>query len=66
MAADRTILSAEEIKHLERDNTINAMKQCSWKIYGEDGAARLLGIKPTTLIERMKRMHIRKPQKKTS
>jgi len=66
MAADRTILSAEEIKQLERDNTIHAMEQCNWKIYGDDGAARLLGIKPTTLIERMKRMHIRKPQKKTS
>jgi hypothetical protein len=42
------------------------MKQCNWKIYGDDGAAHLLGIKPTTLIERMKRMRIRKPPKKTS
>lgn len=65
VAADPTILSAEEMKQFERNNTINAMKQCNWKIYGDDGAADLLGIKPTTLIERMKRMHIRKPRKKT-
>ena len=60
-----TVLSAEALKQLERQNTINALKQCRWKIYGDDGAAHLLGIKPTTLIERMKRMHIRKPPKKS-
>jgi hydrogenase-4 transcriptional activator len=66
MAADPIVLSAEEMKQFERNNAINALKQCNWKIYGDNGAADRLGIKPTTLIERMKRMHIRKPQKKTS
>ena len=61
-----TVLSAEAMQQFERQNTINALKQCKWKIYGNDGAARLLGIKPTTLIERMKRMRIRKPPKKAS
>lgn len=66
VTVDRTVLSADEMKQFERNNTINAMKQCRWKIYGEDGAAHLLGINPTTLIERMKRMHIRKPPKQSS
>jgi hypothetical protein len=35
-----------------------------WKIYGENGASKLLGLKPTTLIEKMKRMKIKKPAKK--
>jgi transcriptional regulator with GAF, ATPase, and Fis domain len=60
------VLSADAMQQFERQNTINALKQCKWKIYGDDGAAHLLGIKPTTLIERMKRMRIRKPSKKPS
>ena len=52
------VLSAEKMKWFKRHNTINALKRCNWKIYGDDGATRLLDIKPTTLIERMKRMRI--------
>ena len=57
------ILSADELAAFERNNMIRALRQCKWKIYGDDGAAVLLGIKPTTLIERMKRMKIQKPSK---
>jgi len=59
------VLSASEMKRFERHNTINALRRCNWKIYGDDGAAKILDIKPTTLIERMKRMRIQKPKKKT-
>ncbi|MEJ2641441.1 MAG: sigma 54-interacting transcriptional regulator [Desulfosarcinaceae bacterium] len=55
------VLSADEMKQLDRQNTLAALTRCRWKIYGEDGAAMLLGIKPTTLIERKKRMQIKKP-----
>jgi hydrogenase-4 transcriptional activator len=57
------ILSAAELKLFERQNTVAALTRCHWKIYGEDGAAMLLGVKPTTLIERMKKMQIKKPEK---
>ena len=56
----KRVLSTGEIKLFERQNTINALVNCQWKIYGDDGAAKLLKIKPTTLIERMKRMGIKK------
>jgi transcriptional regulator with GAF, ATPase, and Fis domain len=56
----KRVLSTGEIKLFERQNTINALVNCQWKIYGDDGAAKLLRIKPTTLIERMKRMGIKK------
>ena len=55
------VLTENELKQMERQNTINALTACRWKIYGHDGAARMLTINPTTLIERMKRMRIRKP-----
>jgi transcriptional regulator with GAF, ATPase, and Fis domain len=41
---------------------VRALEHCNWKIYTDTGAAKLLGIKPTTLIERMKRMQIKKPK----
>ncbi|WP_372678733.1 sigma-54 interaction domain-containing protein [Desulfosarcina sp.] len=61
--AQGRVMTEVEIKQIERQNTINALIRCQWKIYGKSGAAHLLAIKPTTLIERMKRMHIRKPIK---
>ncbi len=57
------VMTEGELKQVDRQNTINALVRCQWKIYGKAGAAELLTIKPTTLIERMKRMHIRKPTK---
>ena len=40
-------------------NLMEALNACGWKIYGPDGAAALLGIKPTTLASRMKRMDLK-------
>ena len=34
-----------------------------WKIKGADGAAELLGVKPTTLLSRMKKMGLKRPGK---
>jgi len=55
------IVTDAEIKRRERENLIAAMQKCSWKIYGDDGAAKLLGIKPTTLGARIKKFGIQKP-----
>ena len=62
-ATTEAVLSAEAMKQFERSNTINALKRCNWKLYGDDGAARLLDLKPTTLIERMRRMRIQNKKK---
>jgi PAS domain S-box-containing protein len=37
-----------------------ALKQARGKIYGEDGAAAILGLKPTTLASRIKKYNIKK------
>jgi hydrogenase-4 transcriptional activator len=55
------VLTEKQLKRLQRDNTVAALKQSRWKIYGAGGAAEKLGINPTTLIERMKKAGIRKP-----
>ena len=52
------IKNYEELKELERENLINALRETNYKIYGMDGAAELLRIKPTTLISRIKAMKI--------
>jgi transcriptional regulator with GAF, ATPase, and Fis domain len=57
----QSILTDSEIKTLQKRNLLAALVQSGWKIYGSNGAARVLGIKPTTLIERMRRMGIKRP-----
>ncbi len=52
--------SLEELKRMERDVIVRALDAAGWKIYGETGAAARLGLPPTTLTSRMKKMVIRK------
>lgn len=46
---------------MERSHILDVLERCSWQISGEAGAARLLGLKPTTLQSRMKKLDIRRP-----
>lgn len=50
-----------EVERLDRDrkNIEIALRQCKGKISGSNGAAELLGIKPTTLASRMKKLGIK-------
>jgi len=52
------ILTETDIRRLERDNTLAALKRCHWKIYGPGGASELLGVRPTTLVSRLKKIGI--------
>ena len=54
------IVPETEMRRRERQNTLAALKMSNWKIYGNGGAAELLGIKPTTLSSRIKKMGIKK------
>jgi transcriptional regulator with GAF, ATPase, and Fis domain len=55
------ILTEADIAALQKQNMLAALIRSDWKIYGKDGAAKLLGIKPTTLIERMRHLKIKRP-----
>jgi transcriptional regulator with GAF, ATPase, and Fis domain len=57
------VVPESEMKRRERQNIIAALRKSNWKIYGTGGAAELLGIKPTTLSSRMKKMNIKKKVK---
>jgi transcriptional regulator with GAF, ATPase, and Fis domain len=49
-----------EIRELEKANMLAALRHADWRIWGDDGAAALLGVKPSTLTYRMKVFGIRK------
>lgn len=58
VSGEHEILTEKEIRTLEKENIIRALRLCNGKIYGRRGAGEKLGIKPTTLISRMKKMEI--------
>lgn len=54
-------LTYDEFKELEKANVISALKHANWKTWGDEGAAALLGVKPSTLAYQMKTFGIKKP-----
>jgi PAS domain S-box-containing protein len=57
-AAIKRVRTAKELEELERNNIIAALEASECKVAGENGAAQLLGVKPTTLSSRMKALGI--------
>lgn len=55
-------LTESEIRRMERENLLRILEKTGWKIKGSHGAAEVLGIKPTTLLSRMKKMGIERPE----
>ncbi|MEL0456599.1 sigma 54-interacting transcriptional regulator [Flavobacteriaceae bacterium SZ-1-7] len=55
------ILTSKELVALEKKNILKALKQTKWKISGENGAAELLQLPPTTLASRIKALGIERP-----
>jgi len=47
-----------EFKELEKANITAALRHADWKVWGPEGAADLLGIKPSTLAYQMKMLGI--------
>jgi transcriptional regulator with GAF, ATPase, and Fis domain len=59
--ASNEIVSDHEWRRRERENLETALKRAGGRIYGRDGAAELLGLKPTTLQSRLRALGIRTP-----
>jgi len=49
-----------EMQQRGRENLLAVLKKSGWKIKGADGAAELLGVKPTTLLSRIKKMGLKR------
>jgi transcriptional regulator with GAF, ATPase, and Fis domain len=54
------LLTRDELKRQERESIAAALKQTSGKIFGADGAAELLGMRPTTLASRIKALGLKR------
>ncbi len=46
---------------LERHHILEVLEQTKWRIYGEQGAAHLLGLNPETLRSRLRKLGLRRP-----
>lgn len=51
------------LETIQRKHIKDVLKRTVWKVSGKGGAAELLGLKPTTLESRMKKLGITRPQK---
>lgn len=54
------IIGDDEMQERVKRNMLAALEQCDWKLFGDDGAAALLKLKPTTLASRIKRLGLKR------
>jgi formate hydrogenlyase transcriptional activator len=52
----QTANTAGTLEEAEREHILRALKRCGWRIRGANAAAELLGVKPTTLESRIKKL----------
>ena len=59
--ASNEVLTEKDMRDFQRNNIEKALKQTNWKVSGIGGAAELLGVRPTTLADRIRTLELRKP-----
>src|SRR5690606_3422547 len=52
------LMTEDELRELEKQNVRKALEMSRGRVFGDDGAAALLGIKPTTLTSRLKKLKL--------
>jgi PAS domain S-box-containing protein len=57
------VLTDSEMRAFQKRNLEAAMKLTGWRVSGKGGAAELLGIRPTTLTDRLKSLGIQRPRR---
>lgn len=56
--------AVQKLDEVEKQHIISVLEKTNWKVSGEKGAAKILGINPTTLEARMKKMGIERNKQK--
>jgi PAS domain S-box-containing protein len=56
------VKTLREFQKMEKDNLLLAMQTAHWRVAGKNGAARLLGMPPSTLQSKLKSLGIRRSQ----
>ena len=54
-------VKTESLQDLERHHITVMLERTKWRIYGDQGAANLLGLNPETLRSRLRKLGIRRP-----
>ena len=49
------------LRDVEREHILRVLEAANWKVRGANGAAEVLGLKPTTLEARIAKLGIRRP-----
>ncbi|HEY5568216.1 MAG TPA: sigma 54-interacting transcriptional regulator [Gammaproteobacteria bacterium] len=60
--SESVVMTEDRLRDLERTNMLNALRIADWRVSGPNGAAHLLGIKATTLTDRLKKFGISRPR----
>ncbi len=61
---DDDVLTENAMKEFQKTNIVRALKQANWRVSGKGGAADLLGVRPTTLADRIRTHNIKRPSSK--
>ena len=60
-AATREAAPSQSLEQVERAHVLAVLQETGWRVSGPHGAAKLLGLRPTTLEHRMKKLGIVRP-----
>ncbi len=58
--SQNNVLTEAEMREFQKNNLLAALSQADWKVSGPGGAAELLGVKPTTLADRIRTFGVRR------
>ncbi len=61
----RDMIQTLTLEEMDRQHIRDILEQTSWRVSGEKGAAKILGLNPTTLEARMKKLGIARPSSPT-
>lgn len=64
--AKQKFLTQAELQRRERENLVAVLEAAEWKIKGPNGAAELLGVKPSTLHSKMDKWRLERPAPRKS
>jgi len=60
-AAAKRSAKIQSLQEVERQHILRVLQETGWRVAGKNGAAKILGLKPTTLEARMKKLGINRP-----
>jgi len=56
------IMTEVEFRALQKTNLLAALQRTDWKVSGPGGAAEILGVKATTLADRIRSFGLKRPR----